>query len=148
MPTDTKWKFPSLPGNTGKLDLDNSVLFGGSIGYKIPDGLRFELEASYVSYDVKAISINGPSFSASGDLSETVLFGNLIYDLPIADRWAIALGAGLGGGWVDADVSVPSGPASLSDTDAAFAWQLLAGVVFSILQEDARAERPRSELNS
>jgi outer membrane protein OmpA-like peptidoglycan-associated protein len=131
-PTNMKWKFPEFPGNTGRVDGENSVLFGGTVGFKIPDGLRIEFEASHVKYDIDSISMNGTGFSADGDLAQTVLFGNLIYDLPIANRWAVALGGGIGGGWVTPDFEVPSGPTSVSETEAAFAWQLIAGVVYSI----------------
>ncbi len=132
MPNDIKWKFPEFPGNTGRINSDDSLLFGGTVGFKIPDGLRIEFEASHVSYNINTISVNGTVYPADGDTAQTVLFGNLIYDLPIANRWAIALGGGIGGGWVTPDISVATGPTSLQETEAAFAWQLLAGVVYSI----------------
>ena len=109
-PVDTKWKFPELPSVTGNVNADSSVLFGGVVGFKIPDGLRIEFEASHVSYDFDPVTIGNSAFSASGDLSETILFGNLIYDLPIARRWAVSLGGGIGGGWVKPDATVNSSP--------------------------------------
>ena len=66
LPVDIKWKFPELPSNTGRIDGDASVLFGGVVGFKIPDGLRIEFEASHVSYDVSTMSVNGTVYSASG----------------------------------------------------------------------------------
>jgi len=141
LPTDIKWKFPDSPSNTGRIDGDSSVLFGGTVGFKIPDGLRIEFEASHVNYDISTMSVNGTVYSAGGDIAQTILFGNLIYDLPIARRWAIALGAGVGGGWATPDISVAAGPTSLTETEGGFAWQLMAGVVYSITpQLDIQAD--------
>src|SRR5688572_4511161 len=130
--SNTKWKFPDFPGTSGRIDVDRSVLFSGSAGFKIPDGLRFEFDASHVNFDIETISVNGTVYSAEGDIAQTILLGNLIYDLPITNRWAVALGAGIGGGWAAPEVSVAAGPTGLSKTEAGFAWQLIAGLVYSI----------------
>src|SRR5262245_25890463 len=79
-PNDVKWSLPDLPGtNRGAIDQDSAVIWGGSIGYKLPLGLRFEVEGTRVKYGSDFMSLNNIRFPGSGDISQTVVLGNLIY---------------------------------------------------------------------
>src|SRR5690349_4537455 len=67
---------------------------------------------------------------ADGHVSVGTFMANVAYDFPIAPDFAFTVGAGLGGGRVLAAYKDPTETNRRGDTQ--FAWQLIAGVIWSI----------------
>jgi OmpA-OmpF porin, OOP family len=91
-----------------------------TLGHAFHDKFRFEFEFGYRNNDlgqVNNVNVN------DGDITNWTAMANFIYDEPIAERWLINLGAGVGIDKVRLDRHVP-GTAS----DAVLAAQGLVGL--------------------
>ncbi len=96
-----------------------------AIGYRWQQHLRFEGEIGYSDPAISALSAGGNTASVSGaDLSEVTLFGNLLYDLPVAEDLSLTLGGGLGVGFAGLD----SG--TVKTNDNGFAFQTITGLSY------------------
>ena len=131
----------------GTLDLDYSSGFslGGSVGYRLPEGilsgLRLEVEASYREGDVSddSLFIGGPAGAVfSSDTSSFGVLGNIIYDFNFLNSELfipyIGFGAGIGG--VESDVVIDSAADTNfqfgGGTRTQFLYQGIAGVTFPV----------------
>ena len=123
---------PAL-GLTGDASFGSTVRWGVSGGYKWPMGIRTELEFGYAKYDFERASGNGaPLPGADGDIALTTYLANVAYDIPIAQNFSFTAGAGIGArsvraGYTDAILVVTN-----RGTDTSFAWQLIAGLIWSV----------------
>ncbi len=103
----------------------------------MPEGFRLELEDGYANYPVKsARNFQGQNLvGAGGHISVDTLMVNGLYDFPIAPAFALTLGGGIGAGNVDAHYFDRTG-AGFNEIDqgsgTAFAYQLIAGVIWSL----------------
>ena len=124
----------SVPGN---LSVGNSILRGATVqrdnglrgiaavGYGWEQHLRLEGEIGFSDPAITSISAGGTSTPVSGaDLSEVTLFGNLVYDLPLAPDFSLTLGGGLGLGITSLDTG------SAKSSDSGFAFQTISGLSY------------------
>jgi len=125
----------------GKIEYKDTARYIASAGYKMPSGFRLELEGGWASYPVKdAFNGNGARLTgAQGWTSVGTLLINGAYDFPITPDFAFTLGAGIGAGRTEIKyfdtATFPGlvGPAEIDrGANTAFAYQLIAGIVWSI----------------
>ena len=130
-----------INGNTSAIELDyqSGFTLGGTIGYKLPEGilsgLRLELEASYREGDVSDSIENTDGFF--GDTSSFGVLANVIYDFDFLESnlFTPYIGVGVGLGGVESDVFINStldGDQFGGATRTQFLYQGIAGVSFPI----------------
>ncbi|WP_171097903.1 outer membrane protein [Ruegeria sp. HKCCD7255] len=122
-------------------DFDSGFGLGAAIGKEIPQwsnetvGTRIELELSYRDNDVDGVNFsgNGPAgeSNVSGDITQTSLFANVLFDFKREGDWTPYAGFGLGATYSDIDINYGPG-VSLDDSDTNFAAQVIAGVAYDI----------------
>jgi len=116
-------------GPNDDLHGSDSALITGSFGYRMPIGLRLEVEAGWDRHDLKSTGVN--STGDNGRLSNFSGLLNAAYDWHLSQRWDFTLGAGVGVGRNDIDVTAP-GVIVANGTHTNFMWQALAGFSYSI----------------
>ncbi|NOD63866.1 MULTISPECIES: outer membrane protein [unclassified Ruegeria] len=133
----------TIGGATQSVDTDFDAGFGlgVAIGKEIPQwsndtiGTRIELELSYRDSDVDGVNFTGngpaPEGNISGDVSQTSLFANILFDFKQAGALTPFAGFGLGATYSDLDFAYGPGVA-LDDSDTALAAQVIAGVAYDI----------------
>jgi len=120
----------SDPLGSGTLSTNDNALVIGSIGYKFPElPFRLETEGGYDWHNLRQFDFNGVSIPASGHSNLGSAFLNAIYDIPIADRWAISLGAGAGASFADTAVN---SPIVTTSADTHFMWQGIGGISYEV----------------
>ncbi|MBI1212733.1 MAG: outer membrane beta-barrel protein [Alphaproteobacteria bacterium] len=104
----------------------------GTVGYEW-DQWRLEGEIGYRRNDMNHISFRtiGSSTSPLGDLGQFTLMANMLYDVPLGDRFSLALGAGVGFDRISFDWPI-FGANGWSDDEWKFAWQGIAGLNYSL----------------
>lgn len=122
-------------------DFDGGYGLGVAIGREIPQwsndriGTRIELELSYRDNDVDGVNFsgNGPGAEGniSGDVTQTSLFANVLFDFKQSGALTPFVGFGLGATYSDLDFSYGPG-VELDDSDTTFAAQLIAGASYDI----------------
>lgn len=122
-------------------DFDGGYGLGVAVGKEIPQwssdaiGTRVELELSYRDNDVDGVNFSGngpgPEGNVSGDISQTSLFANVLFDFKGGSAFTPYAGFGLGATYSDIDFVYGPGVA-LDDSDTNFAAQLIAGVAYDI----------------
>jgi opacity protein-like surface antigen len=96
-------------------------------------GVRAELEFDYAKYDFESATGNGAPFpGAGGDVAFATFLANVAYDIPIAQTFSLTAGGGIGAGSVKAGYSDPIAEFTNHGTDTSFAWQLIAGLIWSL----------------
>jgi len=131
--------FPNSPTGfvsgtgSGHGDFENAGVFGGSMGYKFPMGIRAELETTFSSYDANRVVANGTTFgvTSNSDIALTTWMGNVAYDFRLMDQLLLTAGGGIGAMRVTPDVNIP-GVARFGHGDTTFGWQLMAGVIYEV----------------
>lgn len=127
--------FPVGPSTRdASVDVEDGYRFGGALGYDFNSMMGIEAEVSYLEMDVDSISIagaGGGTASTSGDASVLTLMGNLIAGQQY-DRWRPYVGVGAGAAHVDLDITIPTLPNDLDDSDWAFAAQAFVGLDYSL----------------
>lgn len=133
----------AIGGATQSVDteFDAGYGIGLAIGKEIPQwsndliGTRLELELSYRDNDVDGVNFsgNGPAAEGniSGDITQTSLFANILFDFKQSGQITPYAGLGLGVAYSDIDFAYGPGVA-LDDSDTNFAAQLIAGVAYDI----------------
>ena len=121
-------------------DSDLGWLVGATVGARVTDNLRGEIELSTGSVDLTNVTISGgpdpfddDTYAVDdGSASTTYLLGNLWFDIPTGSGFTPYIGGGLGAAYVTAEGTI----GGLGDTvDLAgwgFAYQLGAGVKFDV----------------
>ncbi len=122
-------------------DFDAGFGLGVAIGKEIPQwsndqiGTRIELELSYRENDVDTVDFsgngNGNEPNVSGDITQTSLFANILFDFKRDGPFTPYAGFGLGAAYTDIDFNYGPG-VSLDDSDTNFAAQVIAGVAYDI----------------
>jgi opacity protein-like surface antigen len=122
-------------------DFDAGYGLGVAIGTEIPRwsnetiGTRVELELSYRDGDVDGVNFsgNGPGAEGniSGDVTQTSLFANVLFDFKQAGAFTPYVGLGLGATYSNVDFVYGPGVA-LDDSDTTFAAQVIAGVAYEL----------------
>jgi OOP family OmpA-OmpF porin len=114
----------------------------GTAGYAFDGNWRIEVEFGYRHNGINTIetSIGGNAFAGAipvdgGRLREFTGFMNVIYDLELADRWALSLGLGIGADNVSLDIPDTDGAGLLSAISVdhtELASQALAGLSYRL----------------
>jgi opacity protein-like surface antigen len=123
-------KFNESLGGFGDLSTKDGAIAVGSLGYRFPTmPLRIELEGGYDWHKLDNVDLNGVSAAGSGHANLGSALVNAIYDIPIAPRWAISLGAGAGAAFTDFSASAPI---TLSRSKTDFMWQGIGGITYNV----------------
>lgn len=133
----------TINGSTQSVDTDFDSGFGlgVAVGTEIPQwfndrvGTRVELELSYRDNDVDGVNFTGngpaPEGNISGDVTQTSIFANVLFDFKRDSAWTPYAGFGIGATYTDLDFAYGPG-VSLDDSDTNFAAQVIAGVAYDI----------------
>jgi opacity protein-like surface antigen len=129
---DGDYSAPAL-GLTGDASFGSAVRGSVSGGYKWATGIRAELEFGYAKYDFESATGNGaPLPGTGGDIALATFLANVAYDIPIGQSFSFTAGGGIGAGSVRADYSESILMVTNKGTDTSFAWQLIAGLIWSV----------------
>lgn len=115
-------------GSTTNTEFDAGVGFGLVGGYEFGNGIRTEFELSYRTNGADLQT--SPLLGLSGSTSALAVMANGYYDLDMG-KFAPYLGFGAGFARVAADIDA-GGNRLVDDSDVVFAYQLIAGVGYSI----------------
>ena len=119
---------PSVSSATASFDTGWAGF--GAVGFAI-DSWRIEIEGGYRHNNLEGYTQNRRARpGADGTLDEASAMANVIYDIPIADGFSFAVGAGAGAMHTKLDLSNP-GPA-IDEGDWHFAYQGIAGVNYAL----------------
>lgn len=136
------------PGGAQNVDVgfDDGFIVGAAAGKSwttVPLGPfvpRTEIELSYRSNDADTVNFSGngpaPEGNVSGDTSAIFLMGNILLDVPttiLNGRVTPYVGGGIGAAFVDNSIRYGPG-VNISDSDTAFAYQVIAGADFGVSQ--------------
>jgi opacity protein-like surface antigen len=129
---DGDYSAPAI-GFAGDASFGSTVRGSVSGGYKWATGLRAELEFGYAKYDFDSATGNGaPLPGTGGDIALATFLANVAYDIPIAQSLSFTAGGGIGAGSVRAGFSESILGITNEGTDTSFAWQLIAGLIWSV----------------
>jgi len=123
------------PNGTSHLATGNNTLnydtgwdLDGSAGYAWTNGLRAEGEVWRSHADINKVTGPG-AVSSNGHLTNTDLFGNVLYDFQTGTMVTPYIGAGIGVAFADADhIGTLSNGGQLNDSQTQFAYQAIAGI--------------------
>lgn len=119
--------------NLASASFDTGWAVLASVGYGFGGGWRAEFEAGYRDNDGDGYTFNGAPVLATvldGQLREASFMLNVLYDIPLTERMTFSLGAGAGGDFAMADVTINSLP--FEDDHWSFAYQGIAGLSYDI----------------
>ena len=115
----------------GKISFDPGVRFGVSGGYRFNESVALELETGLIYNSIDKVGgVPLTVFGQNADWYQVPILANVIYHIPIADKFHAFVGAGAGA--VVSTVNIESGPFSMDDSDVTFGYQILAGVTYAI----------------
>ncbi|MDR3525688.1 MAG: OmpA family protein [Rhizomicrobium sp.] len=98
-----------------------------TVGYAWNDHFRFEAEGGYTDPKLSSLGLRGLKTPiSSADDREFTAMGNLLYDLPISERWYLTVGGGGGWNWTDLYLG------SSKIKSAGLTWQGIAGITYKL----------------
>ncbi len=116
-----------VPYFADEASLKNAWRGIGSVGYAWDNHFRFEAEGGYTDPKVGSLNLAGVKSSlTSVDVSEFTAMGNLLYDMPLSERWNFTVGGGGGWNWTALDLN------SAKIKSAGLTWQGIAGVTYKL----------------
>jgi len=104
----------------------------GSVGYAWHNW-RLEVEGGYRSNDLDRLVQFDPGptqLATSGQVNHWSIMGNVLYDIPLWNRWSLTLGAGAGAARSEIDYAP-----GRSDDEWNFAWQGIGGINYALGQQ-------------
>jgi OmpA-OmpF porin, OOP family len=108
---------------------DGSYLLTLTSGYRFQNRLRLELEAGYSPHDFRSEDFGGTVYGGHARVGSGLV--NLVYDIPLSNRFDFSIGGGAGIG--NANIDEHDGPVALADgSRMGFMWQGLAGFSYSL----------------
>ena len=129
------------PLMTSDLSIDFSTGFGvraaGGVtlmppGLPLDFGLSVEIEYAFRGFDMDMLVTPIGNAALSGDVTTHSLMVNFIAEIQFGETgFGLYGGGGVGVGIADVAISI-AGFGTVSDTDTAFAWQVLGGVKYHI----------------
>jgi outer membrane protein OmpA-like peptidoglycan-associated protein len=112
-----------------RLKTDNSFLVTGAFGYRFRSHFRLEFEAGYTPHTFKDADLGGTIYGGNARIASAL--GNIVYDIPLSDRFDLSIGGGAGMG--RGDIDVHSGAIDLAEGGhTGFMWQGLVGASYSL----------------
>ena len=135
--TRTKWTPCGPEVKDARASFDVNVAAFGAVGYAF-GSWRFEMEGGYRRNDITSYVKEGwgrewwreDQSGPSGQLSEASLMANVLYDIPVFERFSFALGAGAGGDYARFKLDTQWAP--VDEGDFHFAYQGLAGANYAL----------------
>lgn len=121
-------------GYGSKLDMNTGCLISGSLGYRLPYGLRGEGEIAYRLNKSKNIDFFDEKFAIDLKYKTVSVMANLLWDLPL-HLLNVNLGAftpyiGVGGGYDNQHLSTDDFHRCIRAKNGIFGWQLMGGIRF------------------
>ena len=124
--------------NSYTANFSNGFVLGGTVGKRINENLRVEVELSYGRYKASSYSYDGyGSYTATGDLSATYLLANVWYDIPTSGKFTPYIGGGVGVARVTADTSFDGNPFGYGPGGTKLAFQVGAGFSYPVAKNMA-----------
>ena len=136
---------------TGAQEFHGGPAFEAAIGYDVGPvwnntGIRVELQATYINYDVGRVQFGGPSSdspssappngSRVGDLTETLLMANVLVDIDLGIPLTPYVGVGIGFALSNLDSggtgSTPPFMQFDGLDDVGLAWQIILGASVAV----------------
>jgi opacity protein-like surface antigen len=115
-----------------EIDFDSGFVAGATVGRRLNNNWRGEVELSYSKYKASAFSFTGGGGTASEGLDALYFLANVWYDIPTNGRLSPYVGGGVGIAHVEGDVLFSNGFGFLPSSDTAFTYQFGAGVSFPV----------------
>lgn len=105
----------------------------GAGGFGIA-GWRFEVEGGYRQNDLTDYVIKwwGPKVDGEGEVTEISAMINVLYDVPLFDRFSLTVGLGAGGDYASVKMNTNWGP--VDESDWRFAYQGIAGLNYALTE--------------
>ena len=123
--------------DTSEASFDTGWAVFGTVGYAFQSGWRVEGEVGYRSNDVEARwAVSDSARVLNADFDEFSLMANVLYDIPLGQRWRLSLGAGAGADHIEFDgqTKLLASPNAdpISGDDWRFAAQGIAGLSYAL----------------
>lgn len=114
-------------------EFDTGTAAFGAAGFGIA-GWRFELEGGYRQNDLTSFVMKwwGPRQDGEGQLTEYSAMINVLYDVPLFDRFSLTVGVGAGADFASVEMDTYWGPVDVDDWR--FAYQGIAGLNYAITE--------------
>jgi outer membrane protein OmpA-like peptidoglycan-associated protein len=109
------------------MEFDNRWGALATLGFAFDNRLRLEIEGGYRNNDINKLCAVGCAAVNDGELTEWSAMMNMVYDMPIASRWLLNLGAGAG-----IDHARLDDDEGFEGTDTAFAVQGILGLTYRL----------------
>jgi len=136
--TRTKWTYCGPEVKEALAAFDTGWAAFGAAGYAMGQW-RVEVEGGYRSNDVGSYVKHWGSQTwvlegsdLSGELSEASVMLNVIYDVPLFERFSLSIGLGAGGDYARFKLDTPWAP--VDEADWHFAYQGIAGVNYALTE--------------
>lgn len=121
------------------IDADTGWTVAASVGHRMHGNWRIEAELAGRWNDFDG-GLSGPGtfINITGDLQVLAAMANVVVDIPMGEKFALMLGAGVGYAWASADFTISGSTGagisttSASEDDSGFAYQGIAGVSFDV----------------
>jgi len=138
--TRTRWTWCGPVVKEALAQFDTGWAVFGSAGYAMQQW-RVELEGGFRQNNIDAYLKSGWNWTwwrerakhePSGELSEASLMINIIYDVPIFERFSLAFGLGAGADYTEFKLATKWAP--VDEGDWHFAYQGIAGVNYALTE--------------
>ncbi len=110
-----------------EMEFDTGWAALGTVGYGFEKNWRVELELGYRQNDADFALPVGAAFPTNGELTEYTAMINVIYDVPLSERFDLNVGLGVG-----ADYAQYNDDRIVDDADTNFAYQAIAGLTYKL----------------
>jgi outer membrane protein OmpA-like peptidoglycan-associated protein len=119
-------------GAVGEAEFESGWVVFAEVGYRWDNNWRIELEGGWRDNDVDCVSVGGPCNPVPGaDVSQFTHMINVLHDIDLTERTALAVGLGVGGDFVDADVPIA---VLRDDDDYVFAGQAIVQLTHELAE--------------
>lgn len=118
----------SSGGFTTDLETDIGFRFSAGVGYNLNKNWGVEFDTGWIWNSID--KIGGSSLSGDSSFSHIPFMVNVVYRYPIGSKFETYIGGGAGGTYSILNIDEPG--FSDDDGDIVFAWQVMAGVRYSL----------------
>lgn len=114
-------------------NFDTGFIVGGAVGVEVGLGFRGEVELAFQNNQADTVSsVGAGTLSDSGEVEAFTVLANLWYDFDLGMPITPYVGGGIGIGFVDGNATDSTGFTSFNDDDEVFAFQVGAGISYSL----------------
>lgn len=121
----------------GDFEMDNANSFAGALGIRLSRQFRLEGELSYRTGDLSDVELrDGSTFDMSGEWSTYAGLLNIYYDFDVPWQVTPYIGAGIGYGWHEGEMSsAAANITNVSDDAGGLLWQVGGGLKYRVNSE-------------